>query len=98
MSSFATIAAGVASLSLTVWALLRHRRNEVRGYPLSWKGWIVRITLVASGLAFLFFPNVERGWVTFTGAALVALPLFFRQISYEIETRVLSSGSLRRRS
>lgn len=93
MNLLATIAAGVASLTLVMWAVLRHRRKKVEAYPLSWKGWAVRMGLVATGLAFLFIPRVERTWVVFTGCALITMPLLFRQIAYEVETRLLSSTS-----
>jgi hypothetical protein len=97
MNVLATIAAGVASLTLVTWAVLRHRRKEVEAYPLSWKGWVVRLGLVGTGLAFLLIPKVERTWVMFIGCALITMPLLFRQIAYEVETRLLSSSSKSKR-
>jgi len=87
MNNITLIAAGLCSLTLVVWAVLRHRRAEVSKYPLSWKGWIIRLLLVGVGVVLLFATK-EHAWSMFAGAALVVLPLLFRQIPYEIATRL----------
>lgn len=88
MSNLAIIGAGLCSLTLMTWAVLRHRRAEVSKYPLTWVGWSIRLAFVAVGIMLLFGPGEERHWRMFAGAALVSLPVMFRQISYEIETRL----------
>jgi hypothetical protein len=89
MNNLAIIAGGLCGLVLTVWAVLRHRREEVSRYHLSWEGWCIRIGFVAAGCIVLYFARGDV-WVAFPGIAMIVLPMLFRQIPYEIATRLFS--------
>jgi hypothetical protein len=92
MNNITIIAAGLCGLALTVWAVLRHRRAELSRYPLCWKGWIIRFGLMGAGGALLCIPE-EHVWIVFSGVAMIVLPLLFRQIPYEIATRLFPARS-----
>ena len=92
MKDIIVVSAGVCGLGLTIWALLRHRREEVAQYPLSWKGWCVRLALVVLGIAVLCFARGDV-WAAFPGIAMIVLPLLYRQIPYEIATRLFPSDN-----
>ena len=93
MKEFTTIAVGLAALTLTVWAFLKHRKSEVAQYPLSWRGWVTRLALVGFGFV-LMLVSPGHIWGMFAGCAFIVMPLMLRQIPYEIETRCFPRDSV----
>jgi hypothetical protein len=74
---------------IPLWSILKHRREEVARYKLGWIGWTVRLGLMSVGVLLLWLP--EKPWRLYWGAVLIVLPLFYRQIPYEIATLLFAA-------
>lgn len=91
MSNWLVALSIIAVVVLKLLIVLR-RAGEFSGeYRLTWKGWCVRFGMVGAGVAMVWAADryfAGHVWYTFAGIAFIVLPLFLKQIPYEIQTRL----------